>query len=170
MMKADLETNVEALVQEIDFLKGLYEEVPAATLPSGGRAGASSVKMMGWESSGPVVCFRASRLKSEHVKKSVWDSWFSGNETLHPLPPPEFRSFSSQLLGLCVTRGWEMGSRLATEGSRQLWQSPVQDCYGKVRGGSPALSSKISPILTLPAGDLPAPVSDLRDLHYSEDG
>lgn len=27
LMKADLETNVEALVQEIDFLKGLYEEV-----------------------------------------------------------------------------------------------------------------------------------------------
>lgn len=101
-MKADLETNVEALVQEIDFLKGLYEEVPAATLPSGGRAGASSVKMMGWESSGPVVCFRASRLKSEHVKKSVWDSWFSGNETLHPPPPPRIQIIQFSALGsLC---------------------------------------------------------------------
>lgn len=39
LMKADLETNVEALVQEIDFLKGLYEEVPAAALPTGGRSG-----------------------------------------------------------------------------------------------------------------------------------
>lgn len=39
LMKADLETNVEALVQEIDFLKSLYEEVPAATLPTGGRSG-----------------------------------------------------------------------------------------------------------------------------------
>lgn len=39
LMKADLETNVEALVQEIDFLKGLYEEVPAARPPTGGRQG-----------------------------------------------------------------------------------------------------------------------------------
>lgn len=36
-MKADLETNMEALVQEINFLKGLYEEVAAAALSIGGR-------------------------------------------------------------------------------------------------------------------------------------
>lgn len=47
LMKADLETNVEALVQEIDFLKGLYEEVPAATLPIGGSSGASPVRTVG---------------------------------------------------------------------------------------------------------------------------
>lgn len=57
-MKSDLETNVEALVQEIDFLKGLYEEVPAATPPAGGRSGASSVKTLGWESSCPVGTFQ----------------------------------------------------------------------------------------------------------------
>lgn len=43
LTKADLETNVEALVQEIDFLKSLYEEVPAATPTTGGRSGARSV-------------------------------------------------------------------------------------------------------------------------------
>lgn len=40
LMKADLETNMEALVQEINFLKGLYEEVAAAALSRGGRPGA----------------------------------------------------------------------------------------------------------------------------------
>lgn len=49
LMKADLETNAEALVQEIDFLKGLYEEVPTAPLPTGARSGASSVGTMEWE-------------------------------------------------------------------------------------------------------------------------
>lgn len=34
LMKADLETNVEALEQEINFMKGLFEEVPAAMLSS----------------------------------------------------------------------------------------------------------------------------------------
>lgn len=33
LMKADLETNVEALELEINFLKNLFEEVPAAMLP-----------------------------------------------------------------------------------------------------------------------------------------
>ena len=35
LMKADLETNAEALVQEIDFLKSLYEEVPTALILGG---------------------------------------------------------------------------------------------------------------------------------------
>lgn len=39
LIKADLETNVEALLQEIDFLKGLYEEVPTAPLPAGAQSG-----------------------------------------------------------------------------------------------------------------------------------
>ena len=59
LIKADLETNVEVLVQEIDFLKSLYEEVPAALLPTGGQPGASSVGMMGWESSCPAGTFQA---------------------------------------------------------------------------------------------------------------
>lgn len=57
-MKADLETNMEALVQEINFLKGLYEEVAAATLSRGGRPGASSVRAIGWESSSVVGTFQ----------------------------------------------------------------------------------------------------------------
>lgn len=77
LMKADLETNVEALVQEMDFLKGLYEEVPAATLPTGGGSGARSVRVWVGKPS-PVRSFRASGLNGEHVKKSAGDSWFSG--------------------------------------------------------------------------------------------
>lgn len=63
MMKADLETNVEALVQEIDFLKGLYEEVTAATIPTGGRAGASSVKTMGMGKLWPSCMFQGKQIK-----------------------------------------------------------------------------------------------------------
>lgn len=50
-MKSDLETNLEALLQEIDFLKGLYEEVPAAPLPAGAWSGGGSVGRTEWESS-----------------------------------------------------------------------------------------------------------------------
>lgn len=63
LVKADLETNVEALVQEIDFLKGLYEEVPAAMLPTGGRSGPVR-EDDGGEALAQWVHFRASRLRS----------------------------------------------------------------------------------------------------------
>lgn len=63
LMKADLETNVEALVQEIDFLKGLYEEVPAAMMPIGGRSGPVR-EGNGGRAPAQQVHFRASRLRS----------------------------------------------------------------------------------------------------------
>lgn len=58
LINSDLEINVEALIHELDFLKTLYTEVPAAMLPTGGRPGDSSGRMMGGESScpeGPLV-------------------------------------------------------------------------------------------------------------------
>lgn len=39
LVKADLETNMEALVQEISFLKDLYEEVPSTCLCAPGSGG-----------------------------------------------------------------------------------------------------------------------------------
>lgn len=65
LMKADLETNVEALVQEINFLKGLYEEVPAATRPTGGSSGARPVRTAGWEHPSPGHVSGKSRRKRE---------------------------------------------------------------------------------------------------------
>lgn len=59
-MKADLETNAEALVQEIDFLKSLYEEVPAAPLRTDAGSGDSSVGVMEREGSCPRVWLGAS--------------------------------------------------------------------------------------------------------------
>ena len=59
LINSDLEINVEALIHELDFLKTLYTEVPAAMLPTGGRPGDSSGGMMGWESSCPVGPFVA---------------------------------------------------------------------------------------------------------------
>lgn len=59
LINSDLEINVETLIHEIDFLKTLYTEVPAAMLPTGGPPGAGSGGMMGGESSCPVGTFVA---------------------------------------------------------------------------------------------------------------
>lgn len=50
LKKADLETNTEALIQELDFLRSLYDEVPTATGVSqgtvlwGGQGGKAPVQ------------------------------------------------------------------------------------------------------------------------------
>lgn len=59
LINSDLEINAEALIHEINFLKTLYTEVPAAMLPRGGQPGASSGGMVGRESSCPVGTFVA---------------------------------------------------------------------------------------------------------------
>lgn len=71
LIKADLETNAEALVQEIDFLKGLYEEVPAAPPPTDAQSGAGWVGTVGRERSCQRVLSRAGGPKGEPRKKSA---------------------------------------------------------------------------------------------------